>query len=76
MSDSIFNRPRRQIEPRQPDEHGRDFGDQSYAPDQGAAVRRDTVDDSLLSRAETDDFQHMYALSAAPVQSPGEHGHK
>lgn len=37
---------------------------------------RDTVDDSLFLWAETDDFQHMYAFPAAPIQSPGKHGHK
>jgi SPOR domain len=47
MSDNIFNRPRRPIEPRIRDEHGRDFGDPSHPPDQGAAERRDPGADAL-----------------------------
>src|SRR5260370_873595 len=55
MSDSIFNRPRRQIEPRQPDEHGRDFADQSYTPDQGAtAPPHDSFD--FLQLPDRDDY--------------------
>ncbi len=49
MSDSIFNRPRRQTEPRMTD--GRDFGDQSHTPDQGAAGRRDPGADALSELA-------------------------
>jgi SPOR domain len=68
MSDSIFNRPRRQIEPRLPDEHGRDFADQSYTPDQGAAVRRDPGTDALseLARLISDPHAIPGRLSDAP----------
>src|SRR5882762_3869148 len=68
MSDSIFNRPRRQIEPRQPDEHGRDFGDQSYTPDQGAAARRDPGTDALseLARLISDPHAIPGRLGDAP----------
>jgi hypothetical protein len=68
MSDSIFNRPRRQIEPRQPDEHGRDFGDQSYTPDQGATARRDPGTDALseLARLISDPHAIPGRLSDAP----------
>src|SRR5882672_3944257 len=68
MSDSIFNRPRRQIEPRQPDEHGRDFADQSYTPDQGAAVRRDPGTDALseLARLISDPHAIPGRLGDAP----------
>src|SRR6266849_3317403 len=51
MSDSIFNRPRRQIEPRMPDERGREFVDQSRTPDQGATERRDPGADALSELA-------------------------
>src|SRR5262245_4990730 len=51
MSDSIFNRLRRQTEPRMIDEHGRDFGDQSHTPDQGATERRDPGADALSELA-------------------------
>src|SRR6266849_2129465 len=51
MSDSIFNRPRRQVEPRMPDERGRDFGDQSHTPDHGATERRDPGADALSELA-------------------------
>jgi SPOR domain len=68
MSDSIFNRPRRQIEPRQPDEHGRDFADQSYTPDQGATARRDPGTDALseLARLISDPHAIPGRLSDAP----------
>src|SRR5258705_2787797 len=68
MSDSIFNRPRRQIEPRQPDEHGRDFTDQSYTPDHGAAVRRDPGTDAMseLARFISDTHAIPWRLSDAP----------
>src|SRR5258706_5998690 len=68
MSDSIFNRPRRQIEPRQPDDHGRDFADQSYTPDQGATVRRDPGTDALseLARLISDPHAIPGRLSDAP----------
>ena len=69
MSDSIFNRPRRQIEPRQPDEHGRDFADQSYTPDQGATARRDPGTDALseLARLISDPHAIPGRLSDAPA---------
>jgi cell division septation protein DedD len=52
MSDSIFNRPRRPVEPRVHDERGRDFGGtESRAPDQGAVERRDPGADALLELA-------------------------
>jgi len=51
MSDNIFNRPRRQIEPRMSDERGRDFRDQSHTPDQGAAERRDPGAEALSELA-------------------------
>jgi hypothetical protein len=51
MSDSIFNRPRRQVEPRMIDERGRDFGDQSHTPDHGATERRDPGADALSELA-------------------------
>src|SRR5712671_637277 len=68
MSDSIFNRPRRQIEPRQPDDHGRDFADQSYTPDQGATARRDPGTDALseLARLISDPHAIPGRLSDAP----------
>ena len=61
MSDSIFNRPRRQVEPRVHDERGRDFGGiESRSPDQGAVERRDPGADALLELArligETEPF--------------------
>jgi cell division septation protein DedD len=54
MSDSIFDRPRRQVEPRVNDERARDFGRMpSRAPDQGGAVeRRDLGADALLELAQ------------------------
>src|SRR5260221_1779166 len=53
MSDSIFDRPRRQVEPRVNDERDRDFGRMpSRAPDQGGAVeRRDPGAYALLELA-------------------------
>jgi SPOR domain len=68
MSDSIFNRPRRQIEPRQPDEHGRDVAGQPYTPDQGATVRRDPGTDALseLARLISDPHAIPGRLSDAP----------
>ena len=69
MSDSIFNRPRRQIEPRQPDEHGRDFTDQSYTPDHGAAVRRDPGTDALSELARL--ISDPHAIPGRPSDAPG-----
>jgi hypothetical protein len=69
MSDNIFNRPRRQIEPRQPDEHGRDFADQSYTPDQGAAVRRDPGTDALSELARL--ISDPHAIPGRPSDAPG-----
>lgn len=69
MSDSIFNRPRRQIEPRQPDEHGRDFADQSYTPDQGATVRRDSGTDALSELARL--ISDPHAMPGRPSDAPG-----
>jgi hypothetical protein len=51
MSDNIFNRPRRQFEPRPRDERGRDFADQSRAPDQGGTEQRDPGADALSELA-------------------------
>jgi sporulation related protein len=69
MSDSIFNRPRRQIEPRQPDEHGRDFTDQSYTPDHGAAVRRDPGTDAMSELARL--ISDPHAIPGRPSDAPG-----
>lgn len=69
MSDSIFNRPRRQIEPRQPDEHGRDFTDQSYTPDQGATARRDPGTDALSELARL--ISDPNAIPGRPSDAPG-----
>ncbi len=69
MSDSIFNRPRRQIEPRQPDEHGRDFADQSYTPDQGATARRDPGTDALSELARL--ISDPHAIPGRPSDAPG-----
>src|SRR5712671_4505719 len=69
MSDSIFNRPRRQIEPRQPDDHGRDFADQSYTPDQGATVRRDPGTDALSELARL--ISDPHAIPGRPSDAPG-----
>ncbi len=78
MADGIFNfnRPRRQTEPRTepraPEERGRDFGDQSPAPDKGATDRREPGADALLELArligQTDPF--------APVQGRADEAHK
>ena len=38
-------------------------------------MRRYAVDDALFFRTETDDFQHMYSLLAAPFQSLREDRH-
>jgi len=51
MSDSFFNRPRRQIEPRMSDERSRDFRDQSDTPEQGATERRDPGADAMSELA-------------------------
>ena len=61
MSDSIFSRPRRPVEPRVQDERGRDFGGiESRSSDQGAVERRDPGADALLELArligETEPF--------------------
>jgi hypothetical protein len=69
MSDSIFNRPRRQSEPRLPDEHGRDFADQSYTPDQGATVRRDPGTDALSELARL--ISDPHAIPGRPSDAPG-----
>src|SRR5260370_22144113 len=69
MSDSIFNRPRRQIEPRLPDEHGRDITDQSYTPDQGAAVRRDPGTDAMSELARL--ISDPHAIPGRPSGAPG-----
>src|SRR5215467_8574048 len=69
MSDSIFNRHRRQIEPRQPDEHGRDFTDQSYTPDQGATARRDPGTDALSELARL--ISDPNAIPGRPNDAPG-----
>jgi SPOR domain len=69
MSDSFFNRPRRQIEPRQPDEHGRDFADQSYTPDQGAIARRDPGTDALSELARL--ISDPQAFPGRPSDAPG-----
>src|SRR5712671_5272212 len=69
MSDSIFNRPRRQIEPRQPDDHGRDFADQSYTPDQGATVRRDPGTDAMSELARL--ISDPHAIPGRPSDAPG-----
>src|SRR5260370_20739599 len=68
MTDSIFNRPRRQIEPRQPDEHGRDFADQSYTPDQGATARRDPGTDALSELARL--ISDPHAIPGPPSDAP------
>jgi len=52
MSDSAFNRPRRQFEPRMHDERGRELGGrQSRAPDQSATERRDPGAEALSELA-------------------------
>jgi hypothetical protein len=72
MADGIFNfnRPRRQTEPRVPDERGRDFGDQF--PDKSATDRREPGADALLELArligQTDPF--------APVSGRADEVHK
>src|SRR5579883_1524230 len=73
MSDSMFNRPRRQTEPRAPDERGRDLaGSQSRTPDAGATERRDQGADALLELArligQSDPF--------APVPARADNSHK
>jgi hypothetical protein len=52
MSDSAFNRPRRQFEPRMHDERGRELGGrQSRAPDESATERRDPGAEALSELA-------------------------
>src|SRR5262249_25850025 len=52
MSDSAFNRLRRQFEPRMHDERGRELeGRQSRAPDQSATERRDPGAEALSELA-------------------------
>src|SRR5262245_42850518 len=70
MSDSIFNRLRRQIEPRPTDERGRDFEDQSHAPDHGATERRDPGADAMseLARLISDP---LAPIPARPSDGPG-----
>ena len=72
MSDSFFNRPRRQIEPRMSDERSRDFRDQSDTPGQGATERRDPGADAMSELArmisETDPI--------ASVPGRGDDAHK
>src|SRR6516225_8391319 len=66
MSDNIFNRPRRPIEPRVRDERGRDFGDQPHTSDRGAAERRDLGADALSELAR------MISDPHAPTPGPGD----
>ena len=72
MSDSFFNRPRRQIEPRMSDDRGRDFRDQSDTPDHGATERPDPGADAMSELArmisETD--------PVAPVPGRVDDAHK
>jgi hypothetical protein len=75
MSDSFFNRPRPQMEPRMSDERSRDFRDQSHTSDQGAVERRDPGVDALSELArllgETDPMAPVPGRSDAVHKSGG-----